>query len=464
LPPPPDPTGPPAERRATVARIAAVAGLAIAAVVIAVVLLGGAGGTQYRMVFQTAGQLVKGDQVQVSGRPIGTVKDIALTNDNLARVTVELSEFAPLHEGTRAVIRQTSLSGIANRYIALTLGPNSGPELPSGHTIRTDSTTTPVDLDQLFNTLDPKTRTALQQVVQGSADWYQGKGKQANASARYFNPALGSTSRLVNEVTYDQQALTDFILSSSRLVTAVAARRDDLSSLVSNANATAGAIAQENTALGQALDVLPTTLRRGNTTFVNLRSTLDDLDVLVNASKPATRRLAPFLRQLRPLVADARPTIRDLRKLVRQAGPNNDLTDVLRKTPALQRIASPTFRNAIVTIRKSLPVVSFIRPYTPDFVGWLRDFGQGASNYDANGHYARIAPQFNAFSYTQTPVGPQLTPVPPDQRLSLPAQQFYPAPRRCPGMASQPPADGSAPFRDTSGTLDCDPTVVVPGP
>ncbi|MDQ6914757.1 MAG: MlaD family protein [Actinomycetota bacterium] len=446
------------------ARVAAVGALAVAAVVVAVVLLSGAGGTQYKMVFQTAGQLVKGDQVQVSGRPIGSVKDIALTNDNLARVTVELSELAPLHQGTRAVIRQTSLSGIANRYIALTLGPNSAPSLRDGATIGTENTTTPVDLDQLFNTLDPKTRAALQQIIQGSAEQYQGKGPQANLTARYFNPALTSTDQLVREVNYDQQALTDFIVNSSRLVTTIASRRDDLSSLVSNANTTAGAIAQENVALGQAVDLLPTTLRRGNTTFVNLRATLGDLDVLVNASKPATKRLAPLLRQLRPLVAAARPTIRDLRKLVRQNGPNNDLTDVLRKTPRLQRIASPAFRNAIVTIQKSLPVVSFIRPYTPDLVGWLRDFGQGASNYDANGHFARIAPQFNAFSFTETPLGPQLTPSPPDQRLSTPNQQFFPAPNRCPGTASQPPPDGSAPFRDTSGTLDCNPAVEIPGP
>jgi phospholipid/cholesterol/gamma-HCH transport system substrate-binding protein len=448
----------------TVARIAAIGALVVAAAVVAIVLLSGGGGTRYQMVFQTAGQLVKGDQVQVGGRPIGSVKDIELTNDNLARITVELNEFTPLHDGTTAVIRQTSLSGIANRYISLNLGPNSAPELRDGATIPTERTTTPVDLDQLFNTLDPKTRAALQQVIQGSAQQYIGKGPQANQSARYFNPALSTTDQLVREVDFDQQALTDFIVNSSRLVTAIAARRDDLASLVSNANATAGAIARQNTALGQTLDLLPTTLRRGNTTFVNLRGTLDDLDVLVNASKPATRRLAPFLAQLRPLVAAARPTIHDLRRLVRQPGPNNDLTDVLRKAPRLQRVASPTFRNAIVTIQKSLPVVSFIRPYTPDFVGWLRDFGQGASTYDANGHYARIAPQFNAFSFTQTPVGTQLVPVPPDQRLSLPAQQFFPAPRRCPGAASQPPADGSAPFRDTSGNLDCDASVVPPGP
>jgi phospholipid/cholesterol/gamma-HCH transport system substrate-binding protein len=447
-----------------VARIAAVAALAVAALVVGFVLLSNGGGTKYDMLFQNAGQLVKGDQVQVGGRPIGTVKKIELTNDNLAKVQVELNEFAPLHEGTTAIIRQASLSGIANRYISLDLGPNSGSQLKDGATIPTQRTTTPVDLDQLFNTLDPKTRAALQQVIQGSAQQYVGKGRQANQSARYFNPTLTTTDALVREVDFDQQALTDFILNSSRVVTTIAARRDDLSSLVSNANATAGAIAQENTALGQALDVLPITLRRGNTTFVNLRATLDDLDVLVNASKPATKRLAPLLRQLRPLIAAARPTIRDLRRLVRQKGPNNDLTDVLRKTPKLERVAKPTFANAVTTIQKSLPVVTFIRPYTPDFVGWLRDFGQGASTYDANGHYARIAPQFNAFQFNDTAVGPQLTPVPPEQRLSLPAQQFFPAPRRCPGTASQPPADGSAPFRDTSGTLDCDPSVELPGP
>ena len=42
-------------------------------------------------------------------------------------------------------------------------------------------------------------------------------------------------------------------------------------------------------ALARALELLPGTLRKANTTFVNLRATLDDLDVLVAESKPATR-------------------------------------------------------------------------------------------------------------------------------------------------------------------------------
>jgi phospholipid/cholesterol/gamma-HCH transport system substrate-binding protein len=35
--------------------------------------------------------------------------------------------------------------------------------------------------------------------------------------------------------------------------------------------------------------------------------------------------------------------------------------------------------------------------------------------------------------------------------------------RRCPGAAIQRPADGSAPFTD-GGNVDCDPSLVPPGP
>src|SRR4029079_12578511 len=133
----------------------------------------------------------------------------------------------------------------------------------------------------------------------------------------------------------------------------------------------------------------------------------------------------------------------------------------LRKMPKLQSTAKPVFAHSITALNKTEPVVKFIRPYTPDFVGWLRDFGQGAANYDASGHYARIQPIFNAFSFTDNPAGGVLTPLPPDARFNgLTTGQL----ERCPGSASQVPPDNSAPWRDTSGKLDCDPSQVLPGP
>ena len=445
-------------------------GVALSALVLVVLLAGylllfrSSGGHEYTLLFQTAGQLVKDDDVQVAGRRIGSVRSIELTDDNLAAVKVEVQEpYAPLREGTKASVRLTSLSGIANRYVALTLAPNTNKELREGAQLDLSASTSVVDLDQVFNALDENTRGDLQDVIKGFATQYEGKGKEVGQSAKYFNPLLSTSRVLAQQVTEDEGALTRFIVNSSRAVTAIAERRDDLAGLVTNANETTGAIAAENVALARALELLPTTLRRANTTFVNLRATLDDLDVLVAESKPATKDLAPFLRELRPLVRDARPTIRDLRTLVRRDGADNDLVEATRKMPALQRAATPAFTQGRLALQKAQPVLEFIRPYTPDFVGWLRDFGQGASNYDANGHFARIQPIFNAFSFTDNPAGGVLTPIPPSQRMDGAETGVI---KRCPGAASQRPEDNSAPYTDNGnlGPEDCDPSLVLPGP
>jgi phospholipid/cholesterol/gamma-HCH transport system substrate-binding protein len=447
----------------TLARGAAVGALVLAlALAVYLLVFRGPSGTEYTLLFQNAGQLVKDDDVQVGGRRVGSVRDIRLTDDNQAAVKVVVQEpYAPLREGTDATIRLTSLSGIANRYVALVPAPDNARELPDGATVTMDSTTDVVDLDQVFNTLDERTRGDLSAVIQGFAQQYDGKGREVGQSTKYFNPLLSTSRRLVQQLTEDEGALTRFIVNSSRAVTAIAERRDDLADLVGNANATAAAIGAENAALARALGILPTTLRRGNTTFVNLRSTLDDLDVLVDESKPATRRLTPFLRELRPLVRDARPVVRDLRRAVHREGGDNDLVDATLKLPRLAQVAEPAFRDARGALRRSQPVLEFIRPYTPDLVGWFRDFGQGASNYDANGHFARIQPIFNAFSFTDNPAGGLLTPIPNANRMDGLQTGVI---RRCPGAASQPPQDGSAPYRDSGGGLDCDPSLVLPGP
>ena len=58
-------------------------------------------------------------------------------------------------------------------------------------------------------------------------------------------------------------------------------------------------------------------------------------------------------------------------------------------------------------------MLEFARPYIPELVGWFRDFGVGAANYDANGHYARIQPIFNAFQLAEVPGNPAtLVPLP----------------------------------------------------
>jgi phospholipid/cholesterol/gamma-HCH transport system substrate-binding protein len=445
----------------TIARGAVLGALLAVVAVVAILLLSGSGGAHYRLVFQNAGQLVKGDDVQVGGQRVGSVDDILLTNDNQAEVKITVDgAYAPLHRGTTATIRLTSLSGVANRYIALSPGPNNAPKLAGGSILGADKTTSVVDIDQLFNTLDPKTRKGLQQVVQGFAVQYAGKGAQVNASAKYFSPALSTTAQLARELTRDQALLTQAIVNGASVTGAVAQRAPQLSSLVANLNGMMGAIASENGSLSQALGVLPDTLRQGNSTFRDLRATLDDLDPLVNESKPATKNLARFFREFRPLVNESVPAFGDLSAFVHQNGPSNDVTDIVQQLPRLQRVGSPAFANAIKAMKQGQPVIDFLRPYAPDLVGWFRDFGQTAANYDANGHYVRVMPIFGLFQLQQNSDGSSsLNPVPPSQRL---AGLDHGHLRRCPGAASQPRPDGSNPY--VPAGFDCNPSDVPPGP
>jgi phospholipid/cholesterol/gamma-HCH transport system substrate-binding protein len=442
----------------TVARTIALGALVLAGVLVAVLLLGGSSTAKYTIQFENAGQLVKDDDVQIGGRRVGSVKDIRLTNDNQAEVDIEVEEgYVPLREGTRALIKATSLSGIANRYIVLS--PGSGRELDDGATLQQDKTTPIVEIDQLFNTLDEDTRKALQEVIQGSATQFKGKGDRANLATKYFNPTLSTTRELVNEVGRDERTLQRFLIDGAKATTALAEKRATLTDLISNSNLASQGIANESDALNEILLRLPGTMRRANSTFVNLRATLTDLDTLVAESKPATKRLAPFFRELRPLVRDAKPTIHDLRLAITRPGRDNDLVELMRLAPQVAQTARPALRNTTTAIRKSLPVLDFSRPYLPELTGWFRDFGQAGANYDANGHFGRIQPLFNTFQYRDDAAGGTLVPQDPNNRLSGVETGVF---KRCPGAASQPAADGSAPYTDNG--LDCDPRLALNGP
>lgn len=445
----------------TASRIAGVlALLLVLAAVIWLLFLRGPRSHEYTMVFENSGQLVKGGDVRVAGRRIGSIKGVGLTKDNLAQIKVSVDEpYAPLRKGTTAAIRATSLSGQANRYIALSLGPNNADELDDGTILMPGQTTSIVDLDQLFATLDPKTRKGLQDVIRGSSVQY-GKdgGKRANEALKYFSPTLSSLQAVMGELNRDQQALEDMLVNGARVSQALSESRQ-LGPAVRTTSEAMDAVAQESAALDQVLAELPTTLRRGNTTFVNVRATLEDLDVLVSATKPVAPRLRPFFARLRPLMRDTRPTIRDVRRLITRRGDANDLIDLLERQPRLAQVSGPALRHGAQALRESTPVLQFVRPYAPDLIGWSRNFGHTTANYDANGHYARIAPVTDAFSFERTATGARLTGRAPSARRN--ALQIADV-RRCPGGAAAPVDDGSNPWAPEGS--DCNLASKVPGP
>jgi len=456
--PPPPSARPPSgfdrarSSRAGLARGAAVGALALVVLIVAFILFGGSSGASYKLVFNEAGQLVKGDQVQVGGVPVGSVTNIVLRKDFKAVVTIHIdSSLTPLHVGTVAQVRVPSLSSVANRYILLTPGPNNNAALSSGATLPASNTQEVVDLDQLFNTLNPKTRTGLEQFIQGTAEQYAGAGHALGASIEYFPPFLTSTSHFFNELVRDQPVLTNFLVETAKAVTTIGARQESLANLIENANTTFTAIGSQQTQLAQGLHQLPVTLRQGNKTFAEIPSTFAALTELVNASKPTTQPLTTLFERLRGLLVTATPPVHDFNLVINRPGPNNDLTDLVKALPALARQLSTASPATVTADNESVPITAFFGPYAPDLSGTLRTFGQGGAYYDADGHYARVTPILPDFKLG---ANNELTPTNPSAAFeNLKSGQL----RRCPGGATQPSGDGSSPFT-AGGALTCDPT------
>jgi phospholipid/cholesterol/gamma-HCH transport system substrate-binding protein len=448
----------------TIARGAAIGSLLAAIVAVGVLMFGAGGGTTYHVRLQNASQLVKGNQVQVAGKRVGKITDIKLSDDNRADVAIQVDDsFAPLHAGTKAIVRVVSLPSIANRTLSLEPGPNNAPEIPDSGWLEADQTTAAVDLDQLFNTLDTKTRRSLQNVLKGFAAWYVGKGQELHGALKYFGPALETTSQVMRELSADQEVFNRFIVDASRFVTALSERSQDISGFVGNTNTVMSAIGDENAQLSRALEFLPGTLRSANTTFVRLRAALDQLDQLTNVTKPVVPKLQPFFARLNKLVRRSTPTFRDFGQLLNARGSTNDFTDLLNDLPTLSRVASKSSKHSIEALKKSQKVIEFVRPYAPDFTAWVSKFAEATAYYDANGHYARVQPIFNAFRFEDTGGDGTLVPLTPGERVD--AFKNRKNERRCPGGAIQSAPDASNPFTDDGRltTAECNPASKPPG-
>ena len=470
-------------------RIAAIAAIAIA--VVALVMLLGSSDDDYRVTaeFQNASQLVNGNEVVIGGSAVGLVKEIELGDNGQAIVTFTVDdEFTPLPRGTIATVRQTSLSSVAGRQVELTLPPETEETEPiaDGETLSQAETVSAVDLDEVFNTLDTETVKDFKRVIKGFRDSYEGVQQQANRGYRYANPFLSTSRRVFSELTRDTRAFESLIVDTAKLSGLLAERRADISGLVTSASAALGAIGRERQALASAINQLPGFMRTANTTFVNLRAALTDLNPLVEASIPVADRLGPFFAVLRQAARDSVPTIRDLAAIVRRRGSANDLVELTRAQVPLARAgvgsgmpdcgsdpladydqaADQDFTHGALgettcALQNQLPQISHIRAYIPEWVGWFDGFSTSGT-LDATGGIGRIALTLNAFSPTLT--GPDLT-----SPLDLAGLLEGTVPgldtdawARCPGALERDPGDGSTPFTD-GGAINCDTDQLPPG-
>jgi phospholipid/cholesterol/gamma-HCH transport system substrate-binding protein len=370
------------EPRAT--RLLAPLALLAALVVLAVVLLGSRAAYVLHARFYDAGQLVTGDLVTVGGHQVGSVGAISLAQDGLADVELDITagSLTPLRRGTTATIGQTSLTGVANRFVGLS--PGTGASLPSGSVLPPTQTRGIVDLDTLLDALNPRVRASLVRLLHSGAYLVaQPTASQFNLGFRYANPAFSQSAQLGRELAANRSALVGLVSATARITQALAAHGQQLGGAVSQTATVLREIASQRASLADSVTRAPAVLSQSTRTLARLGGALRVVDPTLVRLQPVAVRLSRLLQVVLPAAAHEVPTLRALRALVPGA------EAALEGFPPVEKAAVPAVQSLTTLLRVITPSLSAFRPYAPDIIGGFFNGVGGAAGggYDANGHY-----------------------------------------------------------------------------
>lgn len=339
-------------------------------------------------------KLSEGTPVYIDGFPMGEITSIR-PEDNEALLGLRLDdEAAPLHDGAVVRVRWKSLVG--ERMLIVEDGPAENAEIPNGGMVEGDNPT-PMEVGDVLAAFDPETRKHLGSFVRRLQGTLGGHEADLRESLNSLGPALAALGEVTRAVGSDGPAIRSLVTSLDRLMATIDSRSVSTQGIVSELSRTANTIAAKRDRLREALARFPRTLETAELVLGEVPETTDLAVPLLHDLADATERLpatsghlANLLRDLRPMVADLRPTLRAASVL-------------LDHTPALMGSMHATLPDIGAAMEGYLPALEFLRPYTPEAVGFLTTWGAAAKNYDANGRYMRIHGQTGGSSFNGNP-------------------------------------------------------------
>ncbi len=448
----------------TPSRIAAIAAIVVGVLAVAFVGLRGGKSEEYTLLFDDAGGLIKGNLVRVNGINMGTVSDIGTKRTAQgtyqAFVKIEVTELGPLRQGTFAQIRASSLGGVANKYIALSLAPNNAPAIPDGGTIGLKNTRGIVSQDEFVNAFDEPTRKGLQQFTKGGAEIVAGNSENIQKVLESSPSTLKELREFASGLDPQGDALNEVVANVAAINGALADNTEQIARLTRNSGIASEAAAGNGTELAETISRGPKVLDDATATLEELPSTLAEVKRLVLTADKYRAGVPERLRQLTTTLNGGQDTVRALARALNTPGANNDAADLLAATVAVGAASQKASNSVPKGLAAATPLLSEARAYTPDITAAITGLGLISANYDGAGHYVRLSPVLNIFQLAGTSPNQDLV---PRSSFNNRLQGLQTTTNRCPGSAAQATSDGSAPFTD-GGAINCNPADVPAAP
>lgn len=299
-------------------------------------------GYEVQVAFPEAVQLGNNADVRSAGITIGEVKQRRVeqeTGRTLATLEID-RRFAPVPEDVRAILRTKTLLG--ETYVEISPGSRDAPKVADGGRIADSHVQETVELDEVLQAFDPRTRKAFRMWQQELAGGVRERGDELNS-------ALGNLPRFTEDATglfevldRHESNLRGLIRDTGHVYGALTRNEDQLRNLIVNSHGLFRQTARERESLAQAFQIFPTFLDESKATLARLETFSRNARPLIRDLRPVARELDPTLRALHAVSPDLR---RFFRSFDLQIGASRTglpaLRSVLRNTPPVLRALGP---------------------------------------------------------------------------------------------------------------------------
>jgi len=348
----------------------------------------------------SAANLVRGNEVRIGGQRVGVVSTIAPRRHRDGSVTALLTlklqtSIRPLPRSSTLLVRPVSALGL--KYVQITLGPrklpdgHAAPSFANGDTIPlVNSTPRPVEIDQVFNMFDTRTRQAGQTNLLEFGNGFASRGIDLNQAIQALPSLLGNLESVTRNLAAPQTELNNFFRQLGNAAAEAAPVAEQQASLFRNLDTTFRALAAvARPFIQQSISEGPPTLDTAIRVFPFQRVFLANTEGLFRELRPGARAL----RFAAPTLADALRIGRTT--LIRSQILNHRLIPFFQ---SLERFATdpqvPLGVRDLNQLAQSLnPTVAFLTPAQTvcNYATlWFRNVASLLSEGDANGTWQRF--------------------------------------------------------------------------
>ena len=301
----------------------------------------------------------QGQAVTIAGIKVGDITGVTL-EDGQAQVTMEVdNDQADLIKDDASLLLRPK-TGLNDMVIEVDPGSEDGESIEEGSTIPLASTQPNVNPDEILASLDADTQAFLKLLLAGGAEALDpelGRGRKASNAFRQFEPLARDVARISGGLAQRRESISRSIHNFRLLSEQLADRDEDLTAFVDGSNGALQRFANQEAAIRESLQELPSTLAETNKALVSSnRFAIAALPALRD-SLPGARALAPALRAARPFLTQTVAPIRDqIRPFTKQI-----YTPTVHLREATQGLANtvPGLKTSFLNLNKGLNALAF---------------------------------------------------------------------------------------------------------